>query len=104
VGISPNNQIPLNEKRSVLLDRYTQHTQHCSSCRNALRNIKRLQIALLVYFVITISGVSILPDELRFKIGLPLVITALLGLAVYSWLKFWLVPQFYFVDYIHAEK
>ncbi|MFM7367937.1 MAG: pheophorbide a oxygenase, partial [Sphaerospermopsis kisseleviana] len=65
---------------------------------------QRLQIGLLSYFIIVLSGVSILPDEIRFKVGLPLMITALLGLGVYTWLKLSLIPQFYFVDYIHAEK
>ncbi|MBD2626987.1 aromatic ring-hydroxylating dioxygenase subunit alpha [Trichormus variabilis] len=103
-GISFPESSKINDNRAVMLDLYKQHTQHCSSCRNALKNIQRLQIALLAYFVISISGVAILPDALRIQLGLPLVITALLGLGAYSWLKFWLVPKFYFVDYVHAEK
>lgn len=103
VGIG-NTETKINDNRLEMLDRYQQHTQHCSSCRTALKNLERLQIALLAYFVITVSGVAILPDGLRIKVGLPLVITALLGMGFYSWLKFWLIPKFYFVDYIHAEK
>ncbi len=87
-----------------MLNRYKQHTQHCSSCRGALRTIQRLQVVLLAYFAITVSGVAILPDTLRVKVGLPLVITALLSLSVYTWLKFWLSPKFYFVDYVHAQR
>ncbi|MTJ51508.1 Rieske 2Fe-2S domain-containing protein [Anabaena sp. UHCC 0253] len=104
VGFSVSENSKINDNRAEMLDRYKQHTQHCSSCRNALKNFQRLQIALLVYFVITISGVAVLPDSLRLNLGLPLVITALLGLAAYSWLQFSLIPKFYFVDYIHAEK
>ncbi|BAY37468.1 cell death suppressor protein Lls1 homolog [Nostoc sp. NIES-2111] len=104
VGITIPENITVNNNRNVVLDRYTQHTQHCSSCRQALKNIQRLQLFLLGYFVIIISGVAVLPDSLRVKLGLPLVITALLGLGLYSWLKLWLVPKFYFVDYIHAER
>ncbi|WP_016951961.1 Rieske 2Fe-2S domain-containing protein [Anabaena sp. PCC 7108] len=103
-GVSVVESSKINDDRAVILDRYKQHTQHCRSCRNAVKNIHGLQILLLVYFVITISGVAILPDSLRMHLGLPLVITALLGLGAYSWLKFRLIPQFYFVDYIHAEK
>ncbi|MBK1986197.1 Rieske 2Fe-2S domain-containing protein [Sphaerospermopsis aphanizomenoides BCCUSP55] len=103
VGIS-NPESKINDNRAVMLDRYRQHTQHCSSCRNALKNFQRLQMLLLSYFVIAVSGVAILPDELRIKVGLPLIITALLGMGVYSWLKLWLIPKFYFVDYIHAER
>jgi phenylpropionate dioxygenase-like ring-hydroxylating dioxygenase large terminal subunit len=103
VGINIPEPI-VNNDRDFVLDRYTQHTQHCSSCRQALKNIQRLQLFLLGYFVIIISGVALLPDSLRVKLGLPLVITALLGLGLYSWLKLWLVPKFYFVDYIHSER
>jgi hypothetical protein len=95
---------PINDHRAVLLDRYSQHTRHCHSCRNALKVIQRLQVGLLVYSITTIAGVALLPDALRIKLGLPLVITAALSMLGYSWLKFQLVPQFYFVDYIHPQK
>lgn len=104
VGINFLQNSNINDSRTVLLDRYKQHTQHCSSCRGALRLIQRLQVVLLAYSAITISGVAILPDPLRVKLGLTLIITALLSLAAYTWLKFWLVPKFYFVDYVHAQK
>ncbi|MBD2251423.1 Rieske 2Fe-2S domain-containing protein [Nostoc parmelioides] len=104
VGIAIPEAYTINDSRDVVLDRYKQHTQHCSSCRNALKNIKLLQVILLGYFAIIIAGVAVLPDSLRVQLGLPLIITAILGLGLYSWLKFWLVPKFYFVDYIHAEK
>lgn len=95
---------PINDHRAVLLDRYSQHTRHCRSCRNALKVIQRLQVGLLVYSITTIAGVALLPDALRIKLGLPLVITAALSMLGYSWLKFQLVPKFYFVDYIHPQK
>jgi phenylpropionate dioxygenase-like ring-hydroxylating dioxygenase large terminal subunit len=104
VGINVSEPAPINDNHGEMLDRYKQHTQHCSSCRTAVKNLERLQIGLLVYFVIVISGVAVLPDDWRLQLGLPLVITALLGLGAYSWLKFSLIPKFYFVDYIHAEK
>ena len=87
-----------------MLDIYKQHTQHCSSCRTAVKNLERLQIGLLAYFVIVISGVALLPDHWRLQLGLPLIITALLGVGISAWLKFLFIPKFYFVDYIHAEK
>jgi len=37
-------------------------------------------------------------------VGLPLIVIALLGLGAYTWLRFWLRPRFYFVDYIHAHR
>ncbi len=104
VGINLSNNLSINDSRTVLLDRYKQHTQYCSSCRGALKTLQRLQVLLLGYFAVCISGVTILPDAFRVKLGLPLIITALLSLVVYTWLKFGLVPKFYFVDYIHAKK
>ncbi|UKO97281.1 aromatic ring-hydroxylating dioxygenase subunit alpha [Nostoc sp. UHCC 0870] len=104
VGINVAESSTINADRAVVLDRYKQHTQHCSSCRNALKNIERSQIILLAYFAITVAAAAILPDSLRLKLGLPLVISGVLGLVAYAWLKFWLTPKFYFVDYIHAER
>ncbi len=104
VGISIPENPKINHNRKDLLDRYSQHTQHCSSCRGALKVVQRLQVGLLAYFAITVAGVAVLPDAVRVKVGLPLIIIALLGLAAYAWLKFWLSPKFYFVDYVHAEK
>ena len=103
VGIK-DTETKINDDRLVMLDRYQQHTQHCSSCRTTVKNLERLQIGLLAYFVIVVSGVAILPDAFRLKVGLPLIITALLGMGIYTWLKLWLIPKFYFVDYIHAHK
>jgi phenylpropionate dioxygenase-like ring-hydroxylating dioxygenase large terminal subunit len=104
VGMNVDEPININYNRSEVLDRYKQHTQHCSSCRTTVKNLERLQIGLLAYFIVIISGVAILPDALRLQVGLPLVITALLGMGTYAWLKFALIPKFYFVDYVHAEK
>ena len=103
VGItaSPSN---LEKPREVLLDRYHQHTQHCSSCRKILRRIEFGQWLLLAYFVIAISTVATLPDSLRVSWGLYLTISALLGLGVAAVLRFWLMPKFYFVDYVHSKR
>lgn len=103
VGIKPEEP-RISDRLDEILDRYRQHTQHCRSCRDALKVLQRLQIVLLAFFAVTVAGVSVLPDEWRFPLGLPLIILALLGLGAYSWLKFWLEPRFYFVDYIHAQK
>lgn len=90
--------------RQQILDRYHQHTTICGSCRQALNNVHRLQIGLLIYFAIAVSIAAVLPDAFRLWISLPLVLTALLGLAIYAGLKYWLEPKFYFVDYIHAKR
>ena len=90
--------------REVLLDRYHQHTQHCSSCRNTLKTIQMAQKVLLAYFAIAISIVAVLPDNLRISWGLYLTISALLGLGITGGLRFWLMPKFYFVDYVHSQR
>ena len=90
--------------REHLLDRYHQHTLICGSCRQALKNIHRVQIGLLVYFAVALSVAAVMPDRFRLGISLPLAFTALLGLVIYAGLKYWLEPKFYFVDYIHAKR
>ncbi len=90
--------------REVLLDRYKQHTMICESCSGALKNVQRSQIALIGYFAVSVATVAAMPDNLRVSIGLPLIALALVGLGGYAWLKFWLEPKFYFVDYVHSDK
>lgn len=104
VGLSIQQTRTMNDERELVLDRYKQHTRHCSSCRNMLLAVQRLQVILLIYFAISVAAVALFPDSLRVRLGLPLMVTALLGLGAYTWLKFWLTPRFYFVDYIHATK
>ncbi len=104
VGISPSENIEINDNRQQILDRYHQHTQHCSSCRNALKNIKLTQIILVTYFLLSLSTITILPDIYRLNWGVYLLITDFFALGILGWLKLWLEPKFYFIDYIHAER
>ncbi|SKB15209.1 Pheophorbide a oxygenase [Planktothrix sp. PCC 11201] len=104
LNIPVPDYFPFNDNRQQLLDIYHQHTQHCSSCSNALNTIKKLQLGLLIYFVLTVSGVALMSDPVRSQWGIPLIAIALLGLGIYGILKYYLEPKFYFVDYIHAEK
>lgn len=93
-----------NDNRQQLLDTYHQHTEHCSSCNKALNTIKKLQLGLLIYFVLTVSGVALMSDPIRLQWGIPLMAIALFGLGFSGVLKYYLEPKFYFVDYIHADK
>jgi phenylpropionate dioxygenase-like ring-hydroxylating dioxygenase large terminal subunit len=102
LGSPAQATVPLSRK--TLLDRYQQHTLICRSCRRALTTIHRLQWGLLGYFAVAVAIVALLPDSLRLRLGLPLAISALLGVGLYTWLKLWLEPRFYFVDYVHAKK
>lgn len=104
VGISSSENIEINDNRQQILDRYHQHTKHCSSCRNALKNIKLTQIILVIYFLLSLSTTAILPDIYRLNWGVYLLITDFFALGILGWLKLWLEPKFYFIDYIHAER
>lgn len=104
VGIDVQQTANINNDRAQILDRYHQHTRHCSSCSRALLVVQRLQAILLIYFAIIASAVALFPDAWRVRLGLPLIVTALIGLAAYAWLKYRLIPKFYFVDYIHSQK
>ncbi|MGH2413413.1 MAG: Rieske 2Fe-2S domain-containing protein, partial [Microcystaceae cyanobacterium] len=101
--IEPSLQFPIRD-RQQLLDRYHQHTLICGSCRQALKNLHRLQVGLLGYFSVALSVAAVMPDRFRVWMSLPLVLTALLGLIIYTGLKYWLEPKFYFVDYVHAKR
>lgn len=90
--------------RQHILDRYHQHTQHCSSCRSALQWTQRLQWICLTYILVALSATALLPDALRIQFGIPLMAMAGIALGFYGGLKGWLEPQFYFVDYIHADR
>ena len=103
-GVATRSDPSLFTPREVLLDRYHQHTQHCSSCRNALKTTKFWQWLLVIYFIATVSVVAVLPDNQRVSWGLWLMVSALLGLGIAAVLKFWLMPKFYFVDYLHSQR
>lgn len=100
----PRQDEPLLSNHEVLLDRYRQHTTICRSCRLALLTLQRLQFVLLGYFAVTVASVAVMPDVLRVNLGLPLTVLALMGLGIYAWLKYWVEPRFYFVDYVHADR
>ncbi|MEB3291117.1 MAG: Rieske 2Fe-2S domain-containing protein [Leptolyngbya sp.] len=40
--------LPPEQTKAALLDRYQSHTQHCTSCRVALRRIQRIRTGLLI--------------------------------------------------------
>jgi phenylpropionate dioxygenase-like ring-hydroxylating dioxygenase large terminal subunit len=100
--IDTSIQVPTRDRQQIL-DRYHQHTLICGSCRQALKNLRRLQVGLLAYLAFALSVAAVMPDRFRLWVSLPLVATALLGLIIYVGLKYWLEPKFYFVDYVHAK-
>lgn len=51
----PGQTLGSDQSRADLLDRYSSHTQHCHSCRQALRQIQRLRQGAVIISVITWS-------------------------------------------------
>ncbi|MFP4338133.1 MAG: Rieske 2Fe-2S domain-containing protein [Halothece sp.] len=101
--INPVNS-DLKRDRNLLLDRYHQHTVICGSCRQALKNIHRLEGGLLTWSAIALVIATILPASNGLGLRLFFGLTALLSLGGYVGLKSWLEPRFYFVDYVHADR
>lgn len=104
VGFSNFENLKISDNRQQILNRYSQHTKYCKSCRNALKTNYILQIVSIIYFILSLSITAILPDTYRISWGIYLIITGLISVGFFSWLKFWFEPQFYFVDYIHADR
>lgn len=101
----PWQEIPFQEaSREVLLDRYHQHTQHCHSCRKALKRIRQLHTGALISSAILVLIIALLPDADRWQVGLPLGAIAILTAVTWAWLRYKLEPQFLFVDYVHADR
>jgi phenylpropionate dioxygenase-like ring-hydroxylating dioxygenase large terminal subunit len=58
----PHQVLPAARTKNELLDRYHSHTIHCHSCRNALKNIQRIRLGLLILGAICILVISALID------------------------------------------
>lgn len=94
---------PLPSPRE-LLDRQQQHTQHCSSCRSALAWTRRLQLAGLALFALTLALAALLPAGLRLPLGLPLLLLGLAALGAAAGLRFGLEPWFLYRPYDHTRR
>ena len=86
--------------RRDMLDRMSQHTEKCSSCRTAYRNVRRAFVVLLALAVATL-GLAVVPSDVVARVAIATVAMALFGVAAYLKLK--LEPQFVFVDYVIAD-
>jgi Pheophorbide a oxygenase len=101
-GITPS-PVTLHEDRRQIMDRYAQHTRHCSSCRQALGRIKIAKLSLSAIGILLVTIATVLPDSIRFTIGLPLlIISAIVGLIAFG-LHSQVEPKFYFEDYPHPD-
>ncbi|CAI5525056.1 unnamed protein product [Closterium sp. Naga37s-1] len=91
--------------RAEMLDRLGQHTEKCSSCRAALKNVRRLAAVLAgAAAVLLAAAAAVAPGEVvgvGGKAGL--AVGAVVALAGAAWLKYELEPQFVHRDYVHAD-
>ena len=86
--------------RRDMLDRLSQHTEKCSSCRAAYRNVRTAYVGLMALGVVTL-GLAVVPMDVVARVAVAAVAVALFGVAAYLKLK--LEPQFVFVDYVIAD-
>ena len=83
-----------------MLDRFHQHTLHCSSCRGALKGVENWSDRLFVLFVVLLAAATVPPDW-PIRAGFATAAVAICGVAAY--LRFVIRPKFIFVDYNHAD-
>lgn len=82
-----------------MLDRFEQHTVHCSSCRGAYKTFETLQ-KVLIGSTVVFAATAGVPSALQIRIlvaGLALT-SAALAYALFEFQK-----NFVFIDYVHAE-
>lgn len=83
-----------------MLDRMSQHTEVCSSCKAAYKGINAWGVALLSLGALLLAAATV-PPVLAVRAALAL--SAVASLALGAWLRLSLAPQFVFVDYVHAH-
>eukprot|EP00884_Botryococcus_braunii_P006864 jgi/Botrbrau1/16179/Bobra.0244s0003.1 len=104
---TPDSQLgPIHWDKRRHLDRWIQHTRHCSTCLKALKTLQAVRVAAAVAAVVGVLGAvyAIASPALR---SLPVVAigcaagTALFGLL---WAQVGsLIRQFYYVPYSHQD-
>ncbi|CAI5532322.1 unnamed protein product [Closterium sp. Naga37s-1] len=74
--------------RKEMLDRLGQHTEKCSSCRAALKNVRRLAAVLVGAAAVLLAAAAVIPGE---AVGVGgkawLAVGAVVSLASAAWLK-----------------
>ena len=82
-----------------MLDRFEQHTLHCSSCKGAYKTFQTVQ-RLLIGATVVFAATAGIPSALQIRILLASLALASAGLA---YALFELQKNFVFIDYVHAE-
>lgn len=106
-GTAPRRDLhPVGEsnaiQRSSVIDRYEQHTKHCSSCNTALRNFRRLIRVLAWFAALTTVLIAATAHILRWKV-LVLVVFIVLTLFTMQYIEDNILPLFIWRDYDHAQ-
>jgi phenylpropionate dioxygenase-like ring-hydroxylating dioxygenase large terminal subunit len=80
----PNQPLPPAQTVAALLNRYDSHTQHCRSCRGALKNIQRLRKSLLLTGALAWLSLPVL-GIFPVSLGMKVVMMIIAGLSASGW-------------------
>lgn len=100
---------PNSVTRRELLDRYTSHTSQCKPCQrglkllNTIANVCKILSRCCLFFAVSLFANSLTGRLAHWKAALPLIPLCLF-VFIEKQIRDKFIPQFYFVDYIHAEK
>ena len=88
----------MSTDRHFLMDRYSQHTVHCSACRGALRNIRILKALSAAVSIVTATAIWSRPANLA------KILTGSVAAAIFAYYMSQLERKMMFTDYVHAHK
>ncbi|WP_299484967.1 Rieske 2Fe-2S domain-containing protein [Acaryochloris sp. IP29b_bin.137] len=84
----PGQSLPPAQSRDQLLDRYHSHTVNCSSCSQALKNVKRLRTLMVALTLVAWTVTPLLAFGFGFfSIKLSVAATLLIFTAAVTWLS-----------------
>lgn len=93
----PGQALPPELSPPALLDRYHSHTQHCASCRRALKWVQRLRTAAIAVSAVLWSAIPLvvaIAGSMPLALGLTLTGVPLAAIGLWFWLGT-LERQFY---------
>lgn len=96
-GVDPNLP-PMSNDRHFLMDRYSQHTVHCSACRGALRNIRALKAISAAVSLVAATAIWSRPANLA------KILVGSIASVFFSYYMSRLERKMMFTDYVHAHK
>eukprot|EP00271_Cylindrocystis_brebissonii_P020544 TRINITY_DN684_c0_g1_i1.p1 TRINITY_DN684_c0_g1~~TRINITY_DN684_c0_g1_i1.p1 ORF type:complete len:600 (-),score=63.64 TRINITY_DN684_c0_g1_i1:1578-3377(-) len=85
-----------------MMDRHSQHTEICSSCRGAAKGIQRFTVLFGGAAFLLVTVAPLIPN-VPFPVRVGIAIAALILAAAAAYLHLVLLPKFIYVDYVHAD-